>query len=203
MEDFEITDLDLDPNERVFGQSSTHWGYTAMTLGTRSTHVPYTVGFKEAGDALIKQGLQDHVQDLVLFPALYCYRHALELTLKELIDQGRRWEYERPEVIRTHKLSVLWPQARKVIDRAWPEGDATQMDALEALVLELDSVDVDGEQFRYDRTRVGEGRALPQELHRVDLGHVYKMMQKLFGLLFGAIDGIGEMLAAAPDESGY
>ena len=121
MDHFEPVDLDLDPNERLVGQSSGHWSFIAMTIGTSRRHVPYSLGFKEAGDVLIKRGLGDRVQDLVLFPALYCYRHALELALKELIAQGYRWDYEEVPVLGTHKLAVLWPQARRVMERARPE----------------------------------------------------------------------------------
>jgi hypothetical protein len=202
--DFDVGDLRIKPGERLFGGDSGNWRNVAMVLGTSTRHVPYAVGFKDAGDALIRDGLANHMQDLVFFPALYCYRHALELGLKDLIYLGRRADHgSAGEVLISHKLTMLWPQARDVIEKAWPDGDTAELDAMESLVTELAAVDLDGEQFRYDVDPKGYAREVPKDLQRVDLQHLGTVMGKLFALLSGALDGISEMVAAMPGPEDY
>jgi hypothetical protein len=173
----------------------------AVTWSTTTDGLHYAISFKESADAVIHRGIEDHRQDLVLFPALYCYRHGLELTLKAIIYLGQRVRGESREVWKTHKLTELWPRARSVMQEAFPRDDG--LDALEALVLELAAIDFTGELFRYAHDRDGRAWTLPPELARVDLLHVRRLMDKLFGQLFGAIDGIDYMLDAMPDESDY
>lgn len=187
-------DLRLTRRDRLFGPSTGDWRNNAMTVGTTSASVPYTLGFKEAGDALVEQGLRTRLQDLVFFPALYCYRHAVELALKEIVYLGQRHGGLPKEVIRSHDLLLVWPKARKALEVAWPSGPREDLDAIESIITELAAVDSDGEQFRYDRDRDGHARDLPEQLGRVDLCHLARMMDKLLGNLMGAVDGIDDML---------
>lgn len=167
-----------------------------MVVGTSSRDVPYALGFREAANVLVEQGLTTQMQDFVFFPALYCYRHAAELTLKEIVYLWDRAEGRPAEVLETHNLRPIWNRARAALEEAWPDGDRSQLDAMESIIVELAAVDRKGEQFRYDRDRSGHARQLPEEIRRTDLRHVATVMNKLLANLAGAVDGIDDMLQA-------
>ena len=199
MDDFESESVALKAAEKLFGQGARGGRTVAVMWSKWADETHYTLGFKEAADAMIARGIESRAQDLVLFPSLYCYRHALELILKELIYMGQKLRYE-PRVIRTtHSLTVLWPQARAVISEAFEsDEDAAQLDAIQAVVNELAAIDFGGEMFRYSHDKGGTTRTIPPELERVNLAHVAGVMRKVFGLLFGSMDGIAALIDAMP-----
>jgi hypothetical protein len=190
-------DLSFSPEERLFGPGEGHWRETTVQAGTTSNVVPYSNGFRDAGDMLVKQGIETQMQDFVAFPALYCYRHALELAMKDVVYEWERGETGDFEVLRTHGLMTIWERARTTLEKAWPEGDTEQLNRMEAVIGELALVDPNGEQFRYDLDREGFVRDLPDELMRFDLPNVSRVMNKLITLMWGALDGIAHMRDAA------
>ena len=190
MDDF---DLIFSPEERLFGSGNGDWRETAVQAGTTTDVVPYSTGFRDAGDILVSQGIEARMQDFVAFPALYCYRHALELAMKDVVYEWERAETGDFEVIQTHNLEPIWTRTRDALERAWPEGESDQLDRMGAIIAEIALVDPKGEQFRYDRDRQGFVRELPEELMRFDLPNVSKVMNKLLSLMWGAVDGIGDM----------
>lgn len=195
MDSFDPIDLDLAPDEQLFRATATeHWNDIALVAGTTSASFPYTHGFADAGDALVAHArAQGFGQDLLLFPALYCYRHAIELLLKEIVHVGRRWAGEPTEVIRSHDLGYLWSKARPAIEAAWPDAeDETYLDRLGSVIGQLADVDADGEQFRYGVDTDGRARLLPEALLRMDLRHAAIVMRKIIGQLGGAVDGMSE-----------
>lgn len=188
-------DLDFSPDERLFGMAGTDWRATAALAGTTTDVVPYASGFREAGDMLIIQGIEAGVQDFIAFPAFYCYRHALELTLKDVVYEFERARSGDFTVIRTHDLDAIWRRARTALEATWPDGDAVQLERMGRVVEELAAADPSGEQFRYDRDREGFVRDIPEELMRVDLQIVKTVMGKMIVLMQGAADGISERRA--------
>lgn len=196
----EIESVALKPGEKLFGQGARGGRTVAVMWSKWADETHYTLGFKEAADAMIARGIESRAQDLVPFPSLYCYRHALELVLKELIYMGQKLRYEPRTIWHTHSLTTLWPLARAVISEAFEsDEDVAQLDALEAVVIELAAIDFNGELFRYSHDKDGTTRTIPPELERVDLAHVAGVMRKAFGLLFGSMDGVGALIDAMPD----
>lgn len=190
-------DLEFCADERLFGPGGSNWRATAVTAGNTSDVVPYSSGFREAGDILVSRGIETQMQDFVAFPALYCYRHALELAMKDVVYEWERAETGDFEVLETHDLEPIWTRARSALEGAWPEGDVEQLDRMQAVIKELALVDPKGEQFRYDRDKKGFVRDLPEKLMRFDLTNVSSVMNKLLALMWGAVDGIGDMRGAA------
>lgn len=77
-----------------------------------------------AGAALADQALKEHVQryDLV-YPMLYCYRHAVEIGLKWLIAQyGPPVDVKPLNLSETHNIWILW-QACLRIDKKCGAGE--------------------------------------------------------------------------------
>lgn len=190
-------DLSFSSGERLFGAGDGDWRSTAATVGRTSDVVPYATGFRDAGDILVEHGIEAQLQNFVAFPALYCYRHALELAMKDVIYEWERAVSGEFEVLGTHDLDTVWSRTRLALEGAWPDGDADQLDRMGAIISELASIDEKGEQFRYDRDRQGIVRDLPEELTSFDLRAVSTVMSKLLALMSGALDGIAYLRDAA------
>jgi len=96
---------------------------------------------------------------------LYLFRHYLEIGLKLVIFHSR-WlrdahanaaREEIEDVKKTHSLKVLWDIAKNECHRIMPaqEWGALDTDFLGACIREFDTVDPDGERFRYHGPRFG------------------------------------------------
>jgi hypothetical protein len=60
------------------------WMGDAMLAGHASTRLALmTAGYKHAGDALVERALELRAErDFLVYPIIFCYRHYLELALK-------------------------------------------------------------------------------------------------------------------------
>lgn len=188
----EPIDFDFAEGESLWGSSSADYRATALTWSTTSRSAPYSLGFATAVDALVKVAVEDHHQDSLLFPILFTARHAIELHLKEIIYGWSRINREPVEILRTHKLQVLWPLVRDIMVKMWPDGDQTHLDRLGKVIEELAEVDPDSFTFRYDTDLQGYVRDIPEQLRRVDLVHVQRLVAKVILTLSSTLDAIGD-----------
>jgi hypothetical protein len=96
---------------------------------------------------------------------LYLFRHYMELALKFVIFHSR-WlrnahanarDDEIADVKKTHALRQLWIIAKEECRRILPphEWDAIDIEFVEHCVDEFDTIDTDGERFRYHGPRFG------------------------------------------------
>ena len=102
------------------------------------------MGYKRAADLLVKRAATDVVDRAnVIYPALYCYRQALDLFLKGLIDEfgARRSE-------NTHSLRRLWEQFAAIVRERGPE-EPLGFNAARILIAEMDSADRRSDGFRF------------------------------------------------------
>ncbi len=97
---------------------------------------------------LIQYSQSNLVKDSYIFPALFCLRQYLELTMKKSILRFRNGE-TRPldgeSKFKTHDLLELWVKLKKHLDVIDEE-----VDSIEKLLGELNGVDNDGTAFKYD-----------------------------------------------------
>ena len=57
----------------------------------------YAIGYKNAGDVLVERVVEDRGEaDALVYPIVFCYRQYLELTLKGVLVEARRY-YEIDE----------------------------------------------------------------------------------------------------------
>lgn len=117
----------------------------------------YAVGFKSAADKIIEGIDMDRNPDVYFFPVAYLYRHYLELTLKNIVDIGRKaGAITVPqEQLRTHNLHELWNLARKLIGGVSSEEDMMAIDAIQSVILEFHQLDERGDAFRYSTDNRG------------------------------------------------
>jgi hypothetical protein len=135
--------------------------------------------YKWAGDLLIESlgdGLYDGASDRLFFPAMYLYRHGLELLLKELIRKGAHYLGKTCDNRAGHSVLRLWTDAgqevdaKRVVEAVWANLTPELLAWLEASISEIHQLDPDGQTIRYPRNRVGIDNPVNAP-DRVDLVH--------------------------------
>ena len=98
--------------------------------------------------SLIRFSKSNLVKDSYIFPALFCLRQYLELTMKKSIlrfRNGKTKPYDGEVKFKTHNLIELWNKLKKHIDQI-----DESVECIEQIVKELNEVDNDGTAFKYD-----------------------------------------------------
>lgn len=146
-------------------ESWTHGAYVGG-LAAFYTDGGIAADYLRAADLLTDQALKDDLVYFMVLPALFLYRHALELRLKSAV---------RPEKA-THDLVWLTQQLNQMLEA---KAGRKLPDALVAKVVELARHDPRADAFRFHATRPRQGR--PGEQHFpdevwVDLKHLKATM---------------------------
>jgi hypothetical protein len=114
-------------------------------------------GFMLAGAALADQALKEKLQryDLV-YPMLFCYRHAIETGLKWLIVQYGSQVGATPEDLNeTHDLWTLWEHCLTIYHACGDGADTNGLKAVGQIVKQFHDWDKRGMTFRYATTKHG------------------------------------------------
>jgi hypothetical protein len=136
--------------DRLFVAST--WVYDAPVVrdpGERFYRMPK--GYKRAGDLLVQQAGAD-VADRpnIIYPALFCYRQAIELFLKKIIvDFGGS---DDSVLKNTHALDELWARFMRIVKQ---RDSATELGltAVAQIVAELNDADRKSDGFRFPADR--------------------------------------------------
>ncbi len=190
------------------------------TVGGCETDWTYAVAFWEAGDALLNYALEKGELDLFYFPLFYSYRHALELTLKEIIKvlddfisdhqkQGLVKDEQLNKLPSTGKgkssiflshsltnlLDVYTPRMQLALQLACDPSEPLPK-AIEDTIRELDLLDPYGQAFRYSKSTKGQKHFPTQR--REDLPKWKERLQKAFYHFFGTEAWADNFLSAGP-----
>ena len=106
------------------------------------------------------------IRDGYIFPALFCYRHYLELTMKDSLNRFEgNGRLDNLVVEREHSLCRIWNKLKHYID----EGEEKEM--VQNRIFEFNNIDPNGELFRYPYEISKEGwkypSSLPSGLHNI------------------------------------
>lgn len=126
-------------------------------------------GYKDAGDALIQSLLDNGRNDGLVLPILFCYRHYMELRIKDIIEILNMIEDEGEHYSRTHDLKDLWSDLRSKVEM--DEDDQEAFESVEHCVMEFHEVDEKSMNFRYYKCDF--------LLKQIDLGHLHSVMEKI------------------------
>jgi hypothetical protein len=160
----------------------------------------YASGFEHGAEALYKV-LQEqrHGQDLLVYPFVYCLRHAIELALKQVIRSGRRLFDEEPVFPYLHDLFKLWNICAPLLKRIWPDsGNESQYFIVENTIRSFRLIDPLGEGFRYPEAK-DKRATLHPDLSYLDLGKMFEEVKVTLNLLMGADTGIDFYMDAKND----
>lgn len=114
-------------------------------------------------------------RDPLVWPALYSFRHYVELELKYLARGFPELGLGSPSA--THRLRTLWSPVAQGFARCFGEEDRQPFDVLEHAIAILEALDPAGDGFRYATRRSGQSsmtedvyldpRALLRVIHEV------------------------------------
>ncbi|MCY3966800.1 MAG: hypothetical protein OXG83_17430 [Acidobacteria bacterium] len=145
--------------------------------------------FQAAGDALLEHCLNNQ-RDWVMRPALYCYRHSVEMYLKTCIVLYTKADL--PDEDRNHDLQRLWTKVKTLLEQAGDDKDDAVL-AVDGWIEVLAAWDPKGESFRYADTKTGIRRGFQQPaLNAVDLRRTMEMLSTF-------LEGCADFLNAASE----
>ncbi len=137
-------------------------------------------GYKRAGDILIQQALSDRsdCRNLV-FPALFNYRHYIELALKAVIEEHGSFAGVTLGS-RDHRLPDLWRLFIQIAVKFHNDPADKAAVGVGLCIDELAKIDANSTMFRYAKTLRGEVPILPNGLDLVRLHDVMNKIQNFF-----------------------
>jgi hypothetical protein len=153
-----------------------------------------TDGFRMAGRLIADElSTNDFWFDYLFVPCVYLYRHSLELHLKHLRSEARRFLREEDPEERGHQLSNLWDQTAQLVERYRYRLDASTMADVSKRIAELDKLDPQSTNFRYPagREKLGE--------FSLSVTTIADVMDAVLGYLDGVTTGLGERIQAETD----
>lgn len=114
-------------------------------------------GFRSAAMLLLEEAAaadQWNDRDPLVWPALYSFRHYVELELKYLTREFPQLGLGVPPT--THRLRRLWPSVAEGFAKCFGDEDREPFDVLERAIAMFDALDPAGDGFRYATTQRGQ-----------------------------------------------
>jgi hypothetical protein len=117
----------------------------------------YAWGFYDAAEASIDAAIEHKAPlDVLVYPIVFCYRHAIELSLKHLGRVLPRLWADTGAVPLTHKLSDVWTSVTAYLQRSQHfDPDGTLVPMVDRVLRDVLEFDIDGTVFRYPESRAG------------------------------------------------
>ncbi|MEQ8228414.1 MAG: hypothetical protein RIA64_10045 [Rhodospirillales bacterium] len=150
--------------------------YIPKNPNERGYHL--TVGYKLAADLLVDQTEKEPwLRSKLVFPIIFCYRHYIELTLKDILQNYGVLGSLEPNTA-THDLKSLWHDFRALIDQINDSGpDDISSSVVERWVMEFAKIDPSSQVFRYPTNNIGVPFSEGHE--SVDLLNLHMIMLKM------------------------
>jgi len=117
----------------------------------------YAISYKEAGDILVKEAINNKKQDMLIYPIIFCYRHFIELILKDFsemilsyikklgINDWSRLENKIEESQTTHNIKKWLEIFREGLNLL--KEDIPQ--EIESTINQFHQIDSTSQRFRY------------------------------------------------------
>lgn len=119
--------------------------YIARNPAERFYRLP--MGYKRAGDILLDHATFDAIdRSNIIYATLFCYRQAIEIFLKQIIDEFSPDKIYKPKY--THELSILWERYISIARERRTE-DSMGVSAVQKLVMEMHNADQMSDGFRF------------------------------------------------------
>ena len=133
----------------------------------------------------------------IVYPVIFCYRHAVEVYLKFARTVARRlFQIPVDSTKRMdHGLWEIWLELRPLIERCWPKDPFEDLQATEAMIKEFDQVDRNAQRFRFPTANKSGVPHFPSDMN-IDLVNFCHSGRKILGFLQGCSDGMYETIYA-------
>ena len=160
----------------------------------------YIKGYLRAGDILADH-VDEHArdQDTLIYPIIFCYRHHLELRMKEIIKSGRELLDGSGDYDDGHRLAVLWGCCRRIMFQIWPDQVVPEeVSLIDHFISDLDKVDTGSYSFRYWESTKKSGRTPNLEgIKHINIRHFRECVKSMTDFLSGVAMGIDAYLDAS------
>jgi hypothetical protein len=132
------------------------WPFPTLQL-KREDWDRYAKGYRRAASLLLREiGANPADVELLLFPLVQCYRHYLELRLKELVLTTSELKGRNAPIPRTHDLSKLWKRVRPMLQGRPLKVDEHETWEVEGLLATAQALDPFATDWRYPQNRNGK-----------------------------------------------
>lgn len=129
--------------------------------------------------------------DLLVYPIAFLYRHAIELSLKEVIHYARRLEDDGLGVPHGHELDKLWERTSALLQKIAPDRSEPGREEVGRIIAELHELDEKSMAFRYDDQEIGKRLEGP-----VNLRALGETMQRVVSWLEGGVAMLDALIEA-------
>lgn len=127
---------------------------------------------------IIRQSNNRFLRECYIFPALFCLRQYLELTMKDSIlffRLRRKMAYAGESNLEGHDLAILWNNLKMYLDKY-----DSQINNIERLIMEFNSFDSNGELFRYGSSLTKKVLDKNIKIPLVDVDILYNRVIQLY-----------------------
>lgn len=145
----------------------------------------YAENYKGAADAIVSAALErrDIYPDQAVYPAVFLYRHFIELILKDMIWRLMRLQNEgRFDWSRTnHRLDALWMEVKRLVKQHYASSVPEELNYLDGPIRQFMEHDPDSMAFRYPFAKNGNRHL--ENLSRVNLEKLREAMERIGNVL--------------------
>jgi hypothetical protein len=167
--------------------------HNACVGWSREAWVGYAEGYRLAADLLVQHVADTQSkQDFLIYPIVFLYRQAMEVSLKYLLFKGSQLLDRKPVVPKQHRLVPLWQECRAIIEEVWPEGPKQDLDAVGAVFAQFDAKDPVSTVFRYPLDTAGRASLTTSE--RINIRNLSEVANRVYSLVDACGCGVSEYL---------
>lgn len=146
--------------------------------------------------SIIRLSKNRYLRECYIFPALFCIRQYLELSMKDSIlffRLRRKMAYAGESNLEGHDLVLLWNNLKMYFDK-----NDSQVNNIERLIIEFNSFDSNGELFRYGNSLTKKVLNKDVKIPLVDVDTLYNRVIQLYSFFESvnswARDGFDEIV---------
>lgn len=145
---------------------------------------------------LISLSNDRYLRECYIFPVMFCFRQYLELTMKDSIlycRLRRKVAYSGESNLEGHNLLVLWDNLKLYLD-----ANDSVVKNVQRIIMELNSVDSNGELFRYGSNLTKKVLDKNVEMPLIDVSILFTRIIQLYrffeGINLMARNGFDEII---------
>ena len=158
----------------------------------------YSLGYFEAARSFWKSIRSGNATtDIAVYPLAYLYRQGIELALKQLVSflAAAYRSAEQPSL--NHGLMNNWRIARRLLEMHrqeynWAELQDAQLDGIERILDDFESIDAGSFTFRYPVDK--KGSLFLQDRSRIDLAEANRILEAASHWFSDLAEGVKEDL---------
>ena len=186
--------------DRIFSPGDDAW--PAKSLEERNYRLG--AGYKRAGDVLAQNlfgEARDH--DNLMYPILFCYRHYIEIALKEIIERYGQWVNVVLRGKKDHELPKLWKLFLQIAVAYGNDPSYEAAQAVSACIEEFANYDPNGFAFRYATDNSRRRVLIPLEFGPINLVNLHDVMNGIANFLECAESDFAHKWDAACEAASY